>query len=128
MKALTDYTWLADENIHPKWIEAASIYTTVFSVHELGLAGQSDSALMSMAYKNEYVIFTQDSDFGKLAFLEKHPFTGIVYLRPGHFNAAIHLTSLNAIVQQQLRPTPPFIIVVSNKMEKISIRVKTIIA
>lgn len=128
MKTLTDYTWLADENIHPKWMEAASIYTTVYSVHQLGLAGQPDTALLSVAYKNEYVIFTQDSDFGKLAFIEKQAFIGIVYLRPGHFTAAAHVQTLLAIVQQQLQPAPPFIIVASNKMGKISMRVKTMIA
>lgn len=128
MKTLTDYTWLADENIHPKWMEAATVYTTVYSVHQLGLAGQPDTALLSVAYKNDYIIFTQDSDFGKLAFLEKQAFIGIVYLRPGHFAAAAHLQTLHAIVTQQFCPTPPFIIVASNKTGRISVRVKTMIA
>jgi hypothetical protein len=38
MKTLTDYAWLADENIHPAWIEAARSYTTVYSVHQLWLS------------------------------------------------------------------------------------------
>ena len=42
-------------------------------------------------------MLTHDADFGRLVVLEGEPFTGIVYLRPGHFSAAFVLGIVDAL-------------------------------
>jgi predicted nuclease of predicted toxin-antitoxin system len=80
---------LADENIHPEVISylRESGYD-IASVSERGLSGQSDDAILNIAFQDRRIILTHDSDFGRLAILQDLPFVGIIYLRPGHIQAS----------------------------------------
>ncbi len=62
--------------------------------------GYSDKFLLKEAYKEQRVILTHDSDFGKIIFTQSLPFVGIIYLRPGHFSADIIIQSIRTILQK----------------------------
>src|SRR5688572_1672804 len=116
---------LADENIHPKLI--ALLQQERFDIIPVSgspLAGQSDLVLLEVAYPEKRIIMTQDSDFGKLIFTRNIPFIGIVYLRPGHFEAEFHITTLKAIIASKLELTTPFILVAENNRTVITLRLR----
>lgn len=56
----------------------------ILSVREEGWGTLTDSEIMAKAYAMQRFILTHDSDFGMLATHRGEPFTGIIYLRPGH--------------------------------------------
>ncbi|GAA4412348.1 hypothetical protein GCM10023187_39320 [Nibrella viscosa] len=71
------------------------------------------------------VIITQDSDFGKLAFVYKKPFIGIIRLWPGHLLGRLHLPTLEAISTTELMVEPPFVIVAEKIGDTVQIRMRS---
>lgn len=52
----------------------------VFSIYE-DQRGLSDEAILEKAHREQWVIVTNDKDFGEKVFREQHPHHGIVILR-----------------------------------------------
>src|SRR5689334_8928769 len=103
---------LADENIHPEVIDfLRQEGFDVEAVSGSALAGKSDVYLLEAAYLVNRIIITQDADFGKLIFTRNISFFGVVYLRPGHFDAELHIATLKSIIATKLELIPPFILV-----------------
>ena len=93
-------------------------------VKENGWFGRKDIDLMPIAYQEQRVIVTHDSDFGTIIFTKSEPFIGILYLRPGHFDAKPHIQSLNAILDSDLVLKLPFILIAENTGEAVKIRLR----
>ena len=109
------FKYFADENIAPELIEFLRLKgLDVISVIEEGLVGYSDSFLIEYSNRDNRIILTHDSDFGKIVFMQKVKFTGIIFLRPGHFNPEISIDSLKTIFIQTIEINVPFIIVAEN--------------
>ncbi len=120
-----DFPLLADENIHPDVV--AFLRTSgrdVESIVEKRLFGQSDVDVLRLAYQSGRVVLTHDSDFGSLAIVQGEPFTGIIYLRPGHIRPGFTIQTLKAISAQSLDVRSPFIIVAERHRWAVQIRVR----
>ncbi|NUM48539.1 MAG: DUF5615 family PIN-like protein [Anaerolineales bacterium] len=124
MKPL-DFPLLADENIHPEVIVylRESGYDIV-SVSERGLSGQSDDAILNIAFQDRRIILTHDSDFGRLAILQDLPFVGIIYLRPGHIQASFTIKTIEVIQKQALSVQEKFILVAERTGNSVKIRLR----
>lgn len=122
---LHDFAWLADENIHPDVIaELRSQGIDVVYVRDSGLAGSDDVTLVQLAYSQNRVILTHDSDFGALSIARLEPIVGVVFLRPGHINPHFTIEMLQVLFRQDLQLTPPFIIVAKRTGNEVAIRVR----
>lgn len=124
MKPL-DFPLLADENIHPDVIGfLRERGCDVQSVAEEGRFGQSDADVLRLAHMAGRVVLTHDSDFGMLVIMRGEPFTGIVYLRPGHIHPEFTVETLETIALQTLDVQPPFIVVAARSEQTVRIRVR----
>ena len=83
-----------------------------------------DRILLEMAHTEGRIVITHDRDFGQFIYVEQFPFTGILYLRPGHLKPDFTITSLNYLLQEHLELSPPFIIVAENTGTKIKLRIR----
>jgi len=120
---IKDLGILTDENIQPEVIlYLRSEGFDVKDVKELKIAGTSDLRLLELATAENRIILTHDSDFGKIVFTKDVTFVGIVYLRPGHFNADFTISSLNALFSHDFELDIPFIITAENTGETVKIR------
>ena len=120
-----DFPLLADENIHPEVVRfLVDRGYDVQSIAEQGLFGQSDANVLRLAHAAERVVLTHDSDFGTLTIAQGEPFTGIVYLRPGHIRPEFTVETLEAITAQPLDVQPPFIVVAARSEQIVRIRVR----
>jgi predicted nuclease of predicted toxin-antitoxin system len=124
MKPL-DFPLLTDENIHPEVIRSLiQEGKDVTSVLREGLAGQADVHILRQAHAQHRAVLTHDGDFGTLAIGRGEPFTGIIYLRPGHISATFVLETLKAIASTTTEVEPPFIVVAERKGEMVKIRIR----
>jgi predicted nuclease of predicted toxin-antitoxin system len=125
LKKLSDYTFLNDENVDPQLISfLREIGLDVFDVKENKLFGSSDETLLELAFKNNKVIITLDSDFGTLAYKKKKDFIGIIFLKPGHFTSSYHIDSLKAVLFANPSVENPFIITAEWSKTGIKIRLR----
>ena len=122
---LKDCPFLTDENIH------ADIVTflreqghDVLDVKEAGLVGAGDLDLIRRARAEDRVVLTHDRDFGRLVALAEEPFTGIVYLRPGHLDPAFTIGSLRTLFTEELTLRRGFLIVAHRREGHVHLRVR----
>jgi predicted nuclease of predicted toxin-antitoxin system len=125
---IKDLHLLTDENIDPavlSFLRQESF--DVVDIKEMGWQGKKDIEILVEAHKQQRVVVTQDDDFGKLVFSVKIPFTGIIYLRPGHFFPERTIKALKTVfLQEVLDYIPPFILVVDDKSTHIKIRLRNL--
>ncbi|MCY7356811.1 MAG: DUF5615 family PIN-like protein [Rudanella sp.] len=122
---LRDFKLFTDENIDPAVITFLwESGFNVVDVKEKGWFGKTDTELMPLAYVDQRVIVTHDSDFGTIIFTKGEPFVGILYLRPGHFDAAPHIQSISAILKSDLVLQTPFILIAENTKITVKIRLR----
>ena len=125
---LTEAAVLTDENVHPHvvaFLRARGF--AVYDVKEEGLAGAPDDRLLEEANRQEAFVLTHDSDFGKLVIAGQRPFFGIVYIRPGHFDAQPTCETLAALLDSAPDVTPPFVVVAQRRGERVRIRIRRIL-
>lgn len=116
---------LADENIHPDVVRGlAARGMNIRSILENG-AGLSDREVLGVAHREQRVVLTHDADFGRLVTLDGEPFTGIVYLRPGHFSAEFVLAIVDALESAEVDVEPPFLVVAERRGLNVRIRLRT---
>lgn len=116
---------LADENIHPEVIAFLSEQgCDVRSIAEQGAFGQSDLAILRAAHVDGRVVLTHDGDFGMLAVAQGVPFTGVVYLRPGHIRAEFTIQTVETLAAQPLDVRPPFIVVAEQRAQIVHVRIR----
>jgi len=120
-----DFPLLTDENVHPDVVAfLRERGNDVRSVVECDLLGQSDVDLLRLAHESGRVILTHDHDFGTLAVARGEPFTGIVYLRPGHIRPEFTIETVEAIAAQSITVQSPFIVVAERRGQVVRIRVR----
>ena len=90
-----------------------------------GLRSSDDIVVLRHAYATGRVVLTHDADFGKLAIQADEPYTGILFLRPGHISPSFVLGALAALEASSITVTPPFIVVVERKEDLIRVRVRS---
>jgi predicted nuclease of predicted toxin-antitoxin system len=120
-----DFPLLADENIHPEVIRSLiQEGTNITSVIGEGMAGQPDIDILRHAHAQHRAVLTHDGDFGALAIGRGEPFTGVIYLRPGHISAVFVLETLKAIASTTTEVEPPFLVVAERKAEMVKVRIR----
>ncbi|AEE50932.1 DUF5615 family PIN-like protein [Haliscomenobacter hydrossis] len=123
---IRDFRILADENLHRKmvaWLREQG-FDVRFVREENALIGSKDIDLFPIAYQEERVILTQDNDFGQIVFTQEVDFIGIIYLRPGHFPAEIHIETFQSILNQDLELSHPFILIGEHKHDSVKLRIR----
>jgi predicted nuclease of predicted toxin-antitoxin system len=115
---------LGDENIQHAVI--AYLSDQGYDVRSLAddQLGQSDAVVLHLAHREGRVVLTHDADFGMLVIAQNEPFTGIVYLRPGHIQPTFTIHTLKALAAQSITLHPPFIVVAERRDQVVKIRTR----
>jgi predicted nuclease of predicted toxin-antitoxin system len=122
---LKELQLFTDENIDPDFLHYLRIQGfDVFDVKENGLSGSMDDVLLALAFEQNRIIVTLDSDFGTLIYRDNHPFLGIIYLRPGHFKTEYHIEIWESLMQLDIDLLSPFIMVLEQDKSGIKLRLK----
>jgi predicted nuclease of predicted toxin-antitoxin system len=121
-----DLPLLTDENVHPDVVQGLRARgKDVRTVVDEGLRGSDDVVILRRAHSTGRVVVTHDADFGKLAIQADEPYTGIVFLRPGHISPSFVLGALAALEASSITVTPPFIAVVERKEDQVRVRIRS---
>lgn len=70
----------------------------VFSVYEEA-RGIDDDSILKKAYDEEWILITNDKDFGEMIFREQRPHNGIIFLRLDDERASSKIKVLNDLIQ-----------------------------
>lgn len=123
------YPLLADESVSPDAITGLRHRgCDVVGVVEQGLAGSSDVVVLRSALGEGRVVLTHDSDFGTLAIRGGEPVVGVVYLRPGHIDAARVLELVDALRALDIDAQPAFLVVAQRRGEQVRVRLRHLVA
>jgi predicted nuclease of predicted toxin-antitoxin system len=71
----------------------------VFSVYEQ-LRGASDDAILTKAHDENWILITNDSDFGEKIYRERKPHKGIIFLRLEDERAVNKIAVLKRLLEQ----------------------------
>jgi predicted nuclease of predicted toxin-antitoxin system len=116
---------LTDENIHPVVVQFLRQQGgDSEDVLTLGLGGATDERILAEALTDGRVILTHDRDFGRLAILLRQPMQGIVFLRPGHIDAQLTISTLQVINGQDFDLSPSFILVARRRGTRVQLRLR----
>ncbi len=116
---------LTDENIQPEVVAfLRKNKFDVVDIRELNYFGRPDDFIFKFANNEKRVIVTHDSDFGRLLFSKTFQFSGVIYLRPGHFDSKVSIKSLKILIAQNISINFPFIITIENNLQKVKIRMR----
>ena len=122
---LRELKLFTDENIDLEFLYYLRIQGfDVFDVKESGLSGSMDDVLLALAFEQNRIIITLDSNFGMLIYRDNHPFLGIIYLRPGHFKTEYHIEIWESLMQVDMDLISPFIMVLEQDKLGIKLRLK----
>ena len=124
---LPEFSFVCDENIHPVVVDfLQSHVNSVKTVSSLTLVAQDDEKILAAAHITQSIVLTHDNDFGKIVFIKKVPFTGIVYLRPGHIVPLFTIEMLTALFERDFDLHPPFMLIAERKKDDIKVRVRNL--
>lgn len=120
-----DFPLLADENLHPGVVKGLRTRgRDIRTVHDEGLQGGEDLAILRRASHQGRVVLTHDGDFGILAIRGGAPVVGIIYLRPGHISPMVTLEMLDAVNTELAEVKPPFLAVAQRARRTIRVRIR----
>jgi predicted nuclease of predicted toxin-antitoxin system len=91
--------FLVDENTGPavaRWLRSQN--HQVFSVYEQA-RGMSDDQIVRKAFAENYILITNDKDFGDKIFRDHRPHRGIVLLRLDDERAASKIETLRRLLE-----------------------------
>lgn len=111
--------FLIDECTGPsvaKWLEERG--HDVYSVYEKS-RGSDDETILSIANKNNYILITNDNDFGELIFRQKKPHKGIILLRLEDSRPKNKIAVLNKLLQSYSDQLNNNFVVVTEKKVRI---------
>ena len=124
---LFEYSFVCDENIHHIVVDFLKTHVkSIKTVSELNLTSQDDEKILEVAHTTQSVVLTHDNDFGKIVFMKKVPFTGIVYLRPGHIVPLFTIEILKSLFEKDFELEPPFMLIAERKKEDIKVRIRSL--
>ena len=120
-----ELSFLTDENIDHEVVNFLRKQGfDVLDIKEEGLFSMSDHDILQMAWQQNRVVISQDSDFGTLIFRDKVQVCGVVYLRPGHESPNVHVETMEAIFSAELDFVFPFMLVSENNDGYVKIRMR----
>jgi predicted nuclease of predicted toxin-antitoxin system len=96
----------------------------VLDIKEQQWFGMPDIDILQKSYEQKRVVVSQDSDFGMLVYRDNIDFCGIIYLRPGHISATIHVQTIKTMLLTSIEVDCPFIIIAENNKGYVKIRVR----
>ncbi len=112
--------FLVDECIGPsvaRWLREQD--HEVFSVYEEA-RGLSDDALIAKAFGENWILITNDKDFGEKVYREQRLHKGIVLLRLEDERAANKIAALRRLLDQYAERLPNHFTVVTEKQVRFS--------
>lgn len=77
----------------------------VFSVYEQS-RGSTDDELISKAFNENWILITNDKDFGEKVFRENHKHCGVVFLRLTDERATNKIAVLDSLLKQYVDRLP----------------------
>src|SRR3954469_7921521 len=113
-------SFFADENIRESlidWLRQKEF--DISGIRTENLFALDDEIIIEKAFKEKRIILTHDNDFGKIIYTQKVRFYSIIYLRPGHHEAAYHIATLEKILNYSNKIKEGSIIVGSRNRDKI---------
>jgi predicted nuclease of predicted toxin-antitoxin system len=117
--------FLADANIDPA---VAGMLNSrghdAVHARELGLARADDATILRRAHAEKRIVLTHDADFGRLAVVDRVPFLGIVYVRPGHIDSEFTMQTIDAVLAMRWPRRRSFLIVARRRGHLVAIRVR----
>ncbi len=88
----------------------------VFSVFEQA-RGSTDAELIQKACAENWIVITNDKDFGEKVYRERHPHRGIVFLRLGDERAQSKIVALQQLLDHYAERLPDtFTVVTENSV------------
>ena len=94
--------WLREENHE------------VFSVYETA-RGMDDGAVIAKAFAENWILITNDRDFGEKVYRERHPHRGVVFLRLQDEQAANKIAALRRLLERYAGQLADQFVVVTEK-------------
>ena len=107
--------FLVDESTGPsvdRWLRGQGHET--FSVFEKA-RGMSDEAILRKAHAENWILITNDKDFGEKVYRERHPHKGVVLLRLDDERAAVKIEALQRLLENHSARLPGNFVVVTEK-------------
>lgn len=114
---LTEYSIVCDENIHPAVVNFIKDRVKfVKTTYDLNLLSADDEKILSVAHIMNSIVLTK-----------KVPFTGIVYLRPGHIIPLFTIEMLKTLFENEFELTPPFMLIAERtKLQNVKVRLRSL--
>ena len=84
----------------------------VFSVYEQA-RGMEDDAILAKAFAEDWILITNDKDFGEKVYRERRPHKGIVLLRLEDERAANKIAALQRLLESYANQLPNQFVVVA---------------
>ena len=92
------------------WLKAQG--HQVFSVYDEG-RGMDDQEIILKAHDEDWILVTNDKDFGEKVYREHHPHRGVVFLRLGDERASNKIDVLRRLLESHSDQLPGQFVVVS---------------
>ena len=111
--------FLVDECTGPRvanWLEDQGY--NVFSVYEKA-RGSDDETILKIANKNNYILITNDSDFGELIFRHRKPHKGVILLRLDDSRPVNKISILDKLIKSYKESLKNNFVVVTEKKLRI---------
>jgi predicted nuclease of predicted toxin-antitoxin system len=112
--------FLVDECIGPKtaqWLRDQG--HEVFSVYD-DARGSDDGTIIEKAFNEDWVLITNDKDFGEKVYREQHPHHGIIFLRLADNRAANKIDVLRRLLENYADKLPDQFVVVTETRVRFS--------
>jgi predicted nuclease of predicted toxin-antitoxin system len=84
----------------------------VFSVYEQA-RGSDDDTLIQKAFSENWVLITNDKDFGEMVYRERRSHRGVVFLRLSDERAVVKIAVLQALLESYAERLPDNFVVVT---------------
>ncbi|MEZ4731390.1 MAG: DUF5615 family PIN-like protein [Caldilineaceae bacterium] len=91
----------------------------VFSVYDEA-RGLSDAAILQKAYNENWILITNDKDFGEKVYRERYPHHGVIFLRLADERAVKKIETLRHLLATYADRLPDHFIVVSERQVRFS--------
>lgn len=107
--------FLVDECTGPavaRWLEQEG--HTVFSIYDEA-PGSRDDAIIRKAVAENYILITNDKDFGEKVYREHRAHKGVVFLRLSDERSSNKITVLQRLLRQHAQQLPDQFVVVTEK-------------
>ncbi len=114
--------FLVDECTGPavaRWLREQS--HDVFSVYE-DARGMTDEDVLAKAFSGDWILITNDKDFGEMVFRESRPHHGVVFLRLDDERTASKIDAIRRLLEYYADQLPDAFVVVTQTQIRFATR------